>query len=324
MRIAADHKRRLSVWSETLSLADLSLPATLRPLADRGFGLLAAVWPDRVDGLERLAQAAADHGVPLGVWPMLSDAQGRWLSAANAAPFAEFGSAILRRMATAGHLPSTLVLDLEPPLGRVRALIDGRAVGLRRPAKHSLAPLESLRSELARDAIETLAAVVPTVCTDPRGRPGWQRALGVPVDDVQADTVSAMLYSSLAVGYSRGVLRPEDGPALVHAFARATRQRFGKHSAVSLGAVGPGALGDEASLAGPDALRADAGAARAAGVHDLAVFELGAMLRRDPTEAWFDAVCDEAPLPPPPPRRRVRWLKTACRGLGFAFAAWPS
>ncbi|MDB4998076.1 MAG: hypothetical protein JWM74_5508, partial [Myxococcaceae bacterium] len=69
----------------------------------------------------------------------------------------------------------------------------------------------------------------------------------------------------------------------------ATRARFGGTAGISLGAVGLGALGNEPVYRSPTELAEDVAIARAAGLDDLTLLDLGGVLTRDDPEAWLEA-----------------------------------
>jgi hypothetical protein len=73
--------------------------------------------------------------------------------------------------------------------------------------------------------------------------------------------------------------------------ARRARTRWGARAGLSLGAVGTGAFGDEPVLRSPAELARDVAIARAAGIQELSLFELGGVLRRAPAEPWLEAFC---------------------------------
>ncbi|MCW5832181.1 MAG: hypothetical protein KIS78_07005 [Labilithrix sp.] len=75
------------VYSETLPYADLVRPRTIALLARYRLELVLAVRPWDEPELPRVARALRDGGVPLSVWPMLSDDDGRWASVHNAPQF---------------------------------------------------------------------------------------------------------------------------------------------------------------------------------------------------------------------------------------------
>jgi len=135
------------------------------------------------------------------------------------------------------------------------------------------------------------------------------------LDALPLDRVSSMLYTSVARGYSRGLLRRDDVRALLWTGARAAARRFGERAAVALGAVGRGALGDEQTYADPDELIDDVGIVRAAGIRDVALFDLAGVLARPPAEAWLDALAATTPAASPPATTRRGTVIAGLLGL---------
>jgi hypothetical protein len=187
-----------------------------------------------------------------------------------------------------------------------------------------------VKATLAR-GIEVSAAVMPFVLFDPpRGRPGlWQAILGTPVDGVPYSTVSAMLYTSMIEGWSRGLVDRRDARALLAAFCDLARARWGDRASVSLGAVGTGALENEPVYRGPHELAEDAAIAASRGISDFTLFDLGGVVRRAPAEAWLEALVAPPPSaeeraeggentkePPPRPSRKIRAAIAAAVAAG--------
>ncbi len=276
-------------------------------LASRGVELCLAVRPGGEAGLAATVGACAEAGVRVALWPMLADRDGRWACAGNAAAFVDYARGLCDGLASEGVAPAEVVVDLEPPFEAVRAAVDGPLAAIdlvaRRGARllGAAARFDDLGGALRDRRIAMSCAVVPLVAIGPAG--AWEAALGTPVSGVAWDHVSAMLYSSILEGWSRGLLARRDAVAVVAAGAREVALRFGDRSGASLGAVGVGAFGDEPRLRSPEELREDVRAARAAGIDALTLLDLGGVLSRPPAEAWLDAFVgvDEEPLAGPPP-----------------------
>jgi len=320
---------RLRLWSEYTPYTALQEPALLDELGRRDLQLAIAVTPELAPLLVAVLRACRAHGVAVALWPMLSDAQGRWVSADNAAAYCRFVRELLDSLAAQGALPQALAMDLEPPIARLRGLKNLRPEpGVRRPPRppargsRSSAPAAAELTALATAArargLELLAAVMPPVVVSPEAAArGWQRLLGTPVDALPLDCVSTMAYTSLFEGYSRGLLRRADARALLFKLAVGTRARYGGRAGISLGAVGTGALGDERTYPGPAELIEDVGIARAAGLTDLALFNLDGALARPPLGAWLDALVETPPAAPPPRTRRAELLWQGLRAAGY-------
>jgi len=150
--------------------------------------------------------------------------------------------------------------------------------------------------ELHARGIATASAVWPLVALDPPGQRGWQALLGTPVDALATERVSAMVYTSIFEGWSRGAIRRRDATALLSAATVRVTRRWGDRAGMSLGCVGTGALVDEPVYRDPSELAEDSALARAGGCHDLSLFDLGGVLGREPAEAWLDAFAHGADL----------------------------
>ncbi|MDI1437024.1 hypothetical protein [Polyangium sorediatum] len=314
--------RRLRIWCEMVTHAEITSPAVLAALAQRKIGLIVAAQPGPRADLVRLAQAARDAGLSFAVWPMLADAAGRWASVDNAATFASYVHALVGELDAAGALPDEIALDLEPPIDRLR-----RMLGLDPPARSAPPPDDgaAILGALVRDLrarvptpIRVSAAVIPLVLLDDE-RSGLERWLGTPVGSIAWDHASVMVYTTLIEGYSRGLLTRNDVRPLLASACLRTAARFGARAGVSLGAVGKGALGDEATYRSAAELADDVAIARAAGLEDLTLFDLGGVLRRPPWEAWLDAFAFTAPAPRLP---EATWKSRATEKLGRGASRW--
>ncbi len=295
---------RRRIWSELVPLAELSASPALGALARRDIGLLAAVQPGDVEHAVALVERARQLDLSIGLWPLLEDARGRWLHPGNAGAFVGWIETLLDALDRRGLSVDTVALDLEPPIDEVRRIADGRFGAARAWLTRELEgqPHRRVVGSLRARGVEVIAAVVPWIALPGRASRGWQRALGAPVDEVPYDAVSAMAYTTLMEGYSFGALRREDARAMLAWLARAAKARFGARAALSLGAVGVGALGDEQRYRDPVELAEDVASARAAGVEDLALFDLAGVLARPPIERWLDALVDTPPAVSETPR----------------------
>lgn len=307
---------RRRVYAEMMPLRELGRAPILAELARRRIELVAAVQPsDRADAVA-LVERARELGLAIGLWPLLPNTEGRWLHAGNARRFVAEIEHLLEALDERALAIDTMLIDLEPPITELRRMMrwDVRALRVRPLDPARLTPI---LAELGRREIEVMAAVVPPVVLGARAGRGWQRALGAPVDALGFDVVSAMLYTSLAEGYSAGALRRGDARALLAELARLTHTHFGARASVSLGVVGVGALGDERTYREPAELAADVAIARGAGVDDLALFDLAGVLTRPPAERWLDAFTETAPSTEAPRSLRARLALAALHGAGL-------
>ncbi|MBX3205201.1 MAG: hypothetical protein KF764_09035 [Labilithrix sp.] len=323
------------VYSETLPYADLVRPRTIALLARYGLELVLAVRPWDEPELPRVAQALRDGGVPLSIWPMLPDDEGRWASVHNAPQWSRLALSVCDALEAAGAPPRDVLFDLEPPFAQARALA---AVGSRESS--SSAGLAGLASGLARSGapafdaasralarvvadihargIATSTAVWPLVALDRPGGQAWQSLLGTPVDALGAGHVSVMMYTSILEGWSRRTLRRRDVTALLAAATARAVRRWGDTAGISLGCVGTGAFEDEPTYRDPSELAEDVAVARAAGCEKLTLFDLGGVLAREPAEAWLDAFASGGEAAARPTSKRVRAARAIARAATWA------
>jgi hypothetical protein len=268
---------------------------------------------------------------------MLSDNKNRWASARNAGAFVAFVRDTVDALTASGAPPREVLLDLEPPFAHARALAAGAGGGgggarsfasASRPRRGAgSAAMDAASNELAAAVVElhaqgiaTASAVWPLVALDPPGARGWQALLGTPVDALATGRVSAMVYTSILEGWSRGAIRRRDATALLSAASTRVVRRWGDVAGMSLGCVGTGALVDEPTYRDPSELAEDVEIARAAGVRDLSLFDLGGVLGRAPAEAWLDAFAYGAERFDVSPSRRVALLRKVSRVVTWALA----
>ncbi len=289
------------MWCETLAFEEL--PAALPLLVRHRVDLLLAVRPWQLGEIAEVVRRARGEGVFVAVWPMLADEDGRWANARSCDKYIAFVDQLLAVVPEADEL----AIDLEPPFDELERLIRrGRGVGSAATPAPALcsglgpARLPSLSFRSARDDLATATrrwhaslrittAVIPFLAFE-RGGAWMQRFLGTPVTALDVDRHSAMAYTSLLEGWSRGVLDRRRAEAVFTRCAVAAKARFGERAALSLGCVGAGAFGSEPAYRDPSELARDVALARAAGIEELALFDLGGVMRRPPPEAWFDAL----------------------------------
>ena len=325
--------RRRRAWIETLPFETIARPHVVALLASRGIEPIVAVWPSTpTQAIVRVIEAYGEAGKDAALWPMLSDGEGRWANAGNAGTFVDFVHELCARLAAAGRAPAEIVVDLEPSIEAMRASFASSATSVHMPQiPGDLRPfvvaqrrLAALCDELHAQGIKASSAAPPTVLLDPpdgSARP-FQEVQGTPIDGPAWDHVSFMLYTSILEGWSRGVLRRGDARALLGVACRAARERLGERAGASIGAVGVGAFGDEPTYRGVAELVDDVAIARAAGVDDLALFDLGGVISRGPPEPWLDAFVATEPLASlPEPSFRLRGVLAAARLAGGVFGA---
>ena len=276
---------RRRVWCETLSFEDVTEPSLVAALERHRVDLLLAVRPWQLDGVAEVVERVRGAGVFVGVWPMLADTDGRWASVRSLTAYIAFADELIARVPACDEL----AIDLEPPIA---VLKEWKAL---RPAISTARGYRDARDELVaaigrwRRHHRVSTAVLPFLALEWRGQ--WmQRMLGTPITALPVDAHSVMAYSSLFEGWSRGLVDRRRAERLLSLTARLSRARLGPTTGLSIGCVGAGAFGDEPSYRGVDELARDVELATAAGISEIALFDLGGCVRRGDVDAWLSAL----------------------------------
>jgi hypothetical protein len=279
---------RKRIWCETLSHHDL-VQAKTRDLLARGpFEAIVAVQPETLETLFPALATLESHGIKVSVWPMLSNAEGRWLSLATAPAYLAWLQTVVDKARATKTVLKELVIDLEPPFRLIHRLL--RRDSVSPLVKHTAAnAIQAFLLELRQEGVRLSSAILPTQAFN-FGRVFAERALGVPSWSGFFDAENVMLYSTLFEGWGR-LPRPAV-EALMHKVLVASRAHFGMRAAVSLGAIGTGAFGNEPVYRSPADLASDLAIARACGIREIALFDLGGIVRRPRPEAWLETFAD--------------------------------
>jgi hypothetical protein len=297
----------LWVWSEFLTPDELCQPRVVELLARHGCGVLVQARPDGLgEPLATALRTLRDGGVPeTGLWLLLDETAGYWPSERNAAIVLD----LARRVVDWQPAASWLAIDLEPPLWQARH-------SRLKAARANLSPTRfAAATEVFQKVIDTAhAGGLHVLCAAHDylvedlwlGRPVLQDLHEAPVLGLSWDAISVMLYGSMLQAPRRWL----------YDVASALRsQGIG----ASIGLTGVGVLGDEPYYTLPEELARDAGALKAAGVTDFAVYSLEGILASNRPDAWLQAVIDAQPEVPRPSawvrreraRRRARGLIAA-------------
>jgi hypothetical protein len=330
-----DPKRH--VWCEEPSPEVLGRREVLDALVERAIQPIVAVTPSTRASLPGIAARLRDAGLPVAIWPMLEAGEGRWASLHTWPRFVEHTERTLEMLAREGVSPDELAIDLEPPIATMRRMLSGRMLSGRvlsgRMGRDAVAMPRARAEDVARwldarrrDGLRLSAAVVPlTIAGSDRVARGWQRLFGTPVHGHAYDRVSAMAYSSLVEGYSRGLLQRRDAVAFVADAAIDAARALGTRASLSLGCIGRGVLGDERCYRSPAELAQDVAIARAEGIEDLALYALEGALRRGPLEEWLDALVGRGRRDATPRRTvRSRGVRALSVAIGLGAALWPT
>jgi hypothetical protein len=306
----------LRVWSEFLGFDELRSPAVLGLL--RRFQVNLCL---QVTAFEGLASVLRDYD-DTSIWLLLPKEQGYWPSERNAELFASRVDELLRWADREQVRMPWLAVDLERPLWQAK-LLDGAHGAGKLLAQTRVAAANLNRRRFARaqaiyrnmaegahhSGLKLLCAAHEYILDDlVAGASLMQDLHEAPVLAVPWDAISVMLYTSL--GCDRRWL---------YEVARDLRLRLADSVAgASIGLTGVGVLGSEPHYVGPAELAPDVAALKAAGVDDLAIYNLEGILDSGNPEAWFEMVLNTPPaVPPPTAASRRRQLRVKLRRLAL-------
>jgi hypothetical protein len=311
-----DALARLHVPGQALRVAAV---VELWPAPEHDIEMLSA-------SLKKTARALAHQGIGFDLWPQLDD-DDRFLNTRTARVYSERLLPVLQHLQQGAQIEMGVFLDMEPTLSTLESawsLTNGAPVlakareltrlvqgvfGNVWDARQGLRDLQELARDIAGFSFPVLAAVPPPVLPlDAFGADAVKRfVLGCPDDD---DDGASLFGRTAALCYApmlrrrRGVDRAAQHRALTLWAAR-HRERS---SAICLGPLSTGLLGDEPTYLAPEHLRQDLGAVRALGFSDVTLYsaegllfgvdgEPDAGLRQD-LDAWIEAVTGPATTAP--------------------------
>ncbi|HLF25379.1 MAG TPA: hypothetical protein VJG32_03495 [Anaerolineae bacterium] len=306
----------LRVWAEFLPYEEAAAPATLQLLRRFDVSVCLSV-PDGALGhpLARLLHAYADAGLAIALWLLLPKSIGYWPSERNAAAFSAHLDTVFAWAAAQRVRAPWIAVDLELPLPQ--ALAYRNSQGLKQILAACRIALANLNARRFAQAVEQYRAILSNIHAHGAkalcaahdslvedfdlGAPIVQDFLETPVVDVEWDVVSTMIYNSMIVDEHH--IAFDDARWLQYELACQLKRAFGARAGLSLGLTGVGVLGDEAHYTDPTQLAPDIAAAKAAGIDDIALFNLEGILRSPDPAAWFQVALETAPQTP----RRTAW-----------------
>ncbi|MDP8255159.1 MAG: hypothetical protein P9M14_05375 [Candidatus Alcyoniella australis] len=342
---------RLGAYAETMPLDELSHRRTLEIVQRYNLTVAYAVplplEPIAVDdrfwnGIRRWIDTFNQRGGRALLWPLLPKDHGYWLNERNARRFAESMSRLLDWFDNCkADLPG-VVYDVETPWQQMSAMLDPQTCGLSKAAellKFALENRNPRRFAGASQEIERMVravaqrcetnyvAVFPLLLADLLVE-GYrlQDLLEMPIFSVDYRNYNLMMYTSYLGDLMGNLLDRRGVTRMVFEQSRLLRERFGDHGQITLGsnyeAVLPGK--PLRTYGGPEDMRCDVAAAKAAGIKEFWLYCLEGVLYSDgagtrrrserDARAWFEMLIEAQPAEPEP-SRRYTWLRNVASVL---------
>lgn len=304
----------IRVWYEFYTVEQALEPRSRELLKRYNCGVGLAFMPGSMDADHaRLLKTWADDGIEVALWPLLTDAQGYWPNERNADAFFEAVKQICGWADGNGIVLPWLAVDLEPPVYMMKDLKEGALAHKLRAARRLASENrdrgrfldasrrfgelnEFLHGRGCKTLVPIPSHVIPDFVT---GSTTIQDLMETPVSTVNWDLVTAMIYTSMITGYSRGAVRPRDARWYLYSAMRDLKETLWERAGVSIGVTGIGKLGDEPYYKSPDKLKPDVEAAKAALIEDITIYNFEGILKSARPEAWFEMLLEAVPRVPP-------------------------
>jgi hypothetical protein len=313
--------RPFALWSEFLS------PAEVREQVPRmkrhGLSLYQNIRSTDIGDpdVAALLSFASCRGLEVRAWLTLPEDQGYWPNEKNADLFAEKALALAQWIRASGWAVDWIVVDMEPDLQMMEALMAmlgaGDVAGAVDLLLGNLDPeafsraagkFTELVDTLHALGFQVMVVTFPLVLDDRiDGDATVEDLLNTPVDGIPWDELSFMAYTTVFSQFLGGEVVT---PYLAYSYGLDAVKYYPDRGALDLGVIGhPGMTGGE-GITDLEAFRAQVAAAKQAGLQRVHAYSLdGIVLEMPDPDLWFDAL--QTPSAPVPEQEAVdlfRWL----------------
>ncbi|HOX28361.1 MAG TPA: hypothetical protein PLQ76_04310 [bacterium] len=295
----------IRVWAEFFSPEDAREKKVVKLLKKYDVTLGMAFPPGSMN--ESYAKMLADYdraGVSVMLWVLLPDTSGYWACERNYKEFSDYVDRIYEWADKKKFNVPWLAVDLEPPYYQLQKVKNsklpvaiGNAVENLRENRNrgrfydASSGYNRLVEKLHSRKVKTLTAADFKVVEDFKlGTIGHQDAMETPISTVNWDIVSFMIYNSMMVGYSKGLVSMKDARWYLFSAMQDMKKVLWDRAGVSIGVTYIGKLGDEPYYETPADMLPDVQAVKAALIDDVSVFNLEGILRSDKPEEWFEMI----------------------------------
>ncbi len=276
-----DPTTQLAVWAEYMSYDQVEEMGDF--LAENNLSLNLAFTRD-VHDWDKFAdcvRAMRRRGVPVIIWPELTNEDGKWPNARNWRIFNPFFRDIMDWIEEDGLPIEWLVIDMETSYDKAMQIQEyfqtGDMAGMieflqgqfdPELFEEAVAEFQGLVDDAHARGFKVRLSAVGMILDDLQdGDRAFQMAYDIPIVDIQWDEASFQLYRSLYNSLYTDFIPPEgEGftPFMVYDYAMTIKEYFGDRGAVDLGIIASSSF-DFEGFSDPQDMLDDIGAARAAG-----------------------------------------------------------
>jgi len=303
----------IRVWAEYLTPEDFLDKKTMELLKKYDVKLGIAFPPGSMTPeYVRVLGEYGRNGVSVALWPLLDDSLGYWPNELNVIEYSDYVDGICAWADENKVGFDWLAIDMEPPylmmedfktgglkekLGVVRRVLgENRDRGRFYDAG---AAFNRLVERLHARGVKVAAAAADMAVWDMKmGTVGFQDALETPISTINFDLISPMVYTSMIVGYSKGLVSPGDARRHLYSVARDLKESVWNRAGICIGVTWTGKLMDEPYYETPRDLLPDMQAVKAALIDDISIYNLEGILRSPRPEEWFETLIAAEPKTP--------------------------
>jgi len=299
-----------ALWSEFLSPAEVR--EQVPRLKQHGISLYQNIRSREIgdpDVGELFAEASC-RGLEVRAWLTLPEDQGYWPNEKNVDLFTEKALALAEWIRSSGWSVEWIVVDMEPDLQTMEALMAmleaGDVIGAidllvsnhdpevyARAAEKYTAMVESLHAM----GFQVMVVTFPLVLDDlDDGDSTIQDVMNTPVEGIPWDELSFMAYTTV---FSR-FLSSEIGPYLVYSYGLDTVRAYPDRGALDLGVFGHAGMTGGEGITDIQEFRTQVGAAKQAGLERVHAYSLDGIVQDVPDpDRWMEAfrTTPAAPVP---------------------------
>jgi hypothetical protein len=273
-----------------------------------------------------LLSEASCQGLEVRAWLTLPEDQGYWPNEKNVDLFTETALDLAEWIRASGWPVEWIVVDMEPDLQTMEALMAmleaGDVIGAvellvsnhdpdayARAAAKFTALVESLHALGFRVMVVTFPLVLDDLDD---GDSTVQDVMNTPVHGIPWDELSFMAYTTV---FSR-FLSAEIGPYLVASYGKDTVAWYPDRGALDLGVFGHAGMTVGEGITDIQAFRAQVGAARQAGLERIHAYSLDGIVQDIPDpDLWMEAIRTPVPAEPVPEEPIVDTFRSLIRLL---------
>ncbi len=299
---------KLRVWAEYISPSEACKDSIVNLLKEYNVNLCISLpYNNLSKELSDFLILYNKENIEITLWPLLEDKLGYWPSEKNADQFISYIKELIDWSNQERVKFQNIAVDLELPYTQVQKINNSPALkkltsilNIYKENKNKKIFIQSsekyrhLLKMLHKNNIKTITAAIAEISEDiVLDEEKLQDILETPVTTVNWDLLSFMMYNSMLVGYSKGMISQKDAVWLLYSRCKDLNKKLGSRAGLSVGVTYIGKLGNEPYYKSPNEMKPDISAAKAAGISDIAIYNLEGVLKYKHPSEWFKMVLTE-------------------------------